>query len=208
MSVLFHVKGAKSSERTRAHPQFSPAGKRSPFFFSSSCTPISQRGCKVPRRFRLLLNLTAYLTFLAAYLALDQPGLARQVVLVAGGRSDYVIVRNGQAPTPEQFAAQELQKYIRLISGVELRIVERPGGPKVIWVGQAAGSAEQLKDRGEDSYLIRVAGGNVYLTGATPRSTLYSVYHFLEKYLGCGWIVPGDEYIPRSVEIGLPDRVE
>src|SRR5439155_3134379 len=32
-------------------------------------------------------------------------------------------------------------------------------------------------------------------------------YHFLEKYLGCGWIYPGQDVIPKSDNIKLPSVI-
>ena len=54
-----------------------------------------------------------------------------------------------------------------------------------------------LAGRGEDGYLMRTVGERLVLTGNSPRTTLYAVYHFLEKYLGCGWCVPGEDTVPR-----------
>ena len=52
-----------------------------------------------------------------------------------------------------------------------------------------------------------MSGDNIILAGVSPRSTLYSVYSFLEKYLGCGWIAPGDENIPRMLAVSVPDGI-
>ena len=136
------------------------------------------------------------------------PALAAPLAIASQGRSDYVIVSNPQAPPPERFAAQELQKYIRLISGAELRISEDRSAPKAIWVGGVAGGSDPLPGKGEDAYLIRIAADKISLTGNSPRATLYSVYRFLEKYLGCGWLTPGDDEVPRENEISLPDTAE
>ena len=62
----------------------------------------------------------------------------------------------------------------------------------------------RLKGRGEDGYLMCCSGKRLVLTGNSPRATLYAVYHFLEKYLGCGWCVPGDDIIPKQATIRLP----
>jgi hypothetical protein len=75
---------------------------------------------------------------LIAPLSISESGAGQQVVSSSEGHSDYVIVRNGQAPAPESFA-QELQKYVRLISDVTLPIVERESTSRAIWMGQAAG---------------------------------------------------------------------
>jgi len=59
---------------------------------------------------------------------------AQNLKLASGGHSAYVIVVNAQAPAPERFAADELQKYIRLISGATLPVVEAASGRPSILV--------------------------------------------------------------------------
>src|SRR6476620_11048652 len=133
---------------------------------------------------------------------------AKYLMLAAGGRSEYTIVVAPQAQLPERFAAQELQKYIHQISGVILPIADHAVGRKSILVGGAAGELESIRNRGSDAYLIRIDSAQISLAGASPRATLFSVYHFLEKYLGCGWVVPGDDFVPSRTELELPDQAE
>ncbi|MCW5977909.1 MAG: DUF4838 domain-containing protein [Bryobacteraceae bacterium] len=131
-----------------------------------------------------------------------------RLTLASHGRSEYVIVTGAAPETPERFAAQELQKYIRLISGSTLPIQNQGGGLKRILIGSAAGSIAGLDKGGVDSFVVRINDGRIVLAGASPRGTLFSVYYFLEKYLGCGWLVPGDEYVPRADEVTVPAKVE
>ena len=63
--------------------------------------------------------------------------------------------------------------------------------------GDLAALRTTLAGRGEDGYLMRTVGERLVLTGNSPRATLYAVYHFLEKYLGCGWCVPGEDTVPK-----------
>ncbi len=154
------------------------------------------------------MRLASLLLGIGFSFSVQAVALAARLTLAVNGRSDYAIISSRQAAAPERFAAQELQKYVRLISGAELPIMDHPRATKTIWVGQIAGGADALKGRGEDSYLIRIAAGNISLAGASPRATLYSVYRFLEKHLGCGWIAPGDDYVPRANEITILDSDE
>lgn len=136
------------------------------------------------------------------------PFASAQVSLASGGRSDFVIVTPPQPEAPESFAAQELQKYIRLISGAKISIAARASGQHLILIGRAAGDVDALRSRKDDRFLIRIEGGRILLAGASPRATLFSVYRFLEKYGGCGWLVPGDEFVPRRDTLSLPERAE
>lgn len=127
------------------------------------------------------------------------------LTLVEGGASTYSIVVSPSASAPERFAAQELQRYLSELSSVKLPITQQPAAG-AIQVGIDAGSSlyESLRDLPEDSFLIQADAGNLYLGGIGLRGTLYAVYYFLEKYLDCGWIKPGDDVVPRKERIVIP----
>ena len=131
-----------------------------------------------------------------------------QLTVAAGGRSDFVIVLPPQPQPPETFAARELQKYIRLVSGASLPISDRASSRKSILIGRAAGDLAPLRNRKDDRFLIRIDAERIMLAGVSARATLFSVYRFLEKYAGCGWLVPGDEYVPRRSELQIPEKAE
>src|SRR5439155_4750492 len=50
---------------------------------------------------------------------------------------------------------------------------------------------------------ISARGSRLLIGGKTPRATLYAVYTFLEDYIGCGWIEPGVDVIPRRSDVTL-----
>ncbi|MFM8984964.1 MAG: DUF4838 domain-containing protein [Planctomycetia bacterium] len=144
------------------------------------------------------------------------PG-ADAIRLAEDGRSDYSIAVGADPPAPVAFAAAELQKYLLQITGVRLPIVPDAAGEAVVCVGAGGRLPEafaelraDLRSRGEDGYLMCSMGRRIVLVGNSPRATLYAVYHFLEKHLGCGWCVPGDDTVPRRPSVRLPpfdDRV-
>ena len=127
--------------------------------------------------------------------------------LVSEGKSDYTIVIAPNAAEPERFAAFELQKYISLISGVKVLIKEDAVSEKSILVGTRFIS---VTDLGEDGFIMKTEKERLILGGNTPRATLFSVYTFLEKYLGCGWCMPGDDTVPenKTIVISEIDDVE
>lgn len=130
-----------------------------------------------------------------------------KLTLVGNGKSDYTIVISSDSSEPERFAAEEAQKYISLISGAKLPIKEGVGKDKAIMVG--TGFVDK-SDLGEDGFVMKTEKDGLILGGNTPRATLFSVYAFLEKYLGCGWCMPGDDTIPENKTIAVPkiDDVE
>ncbi|MFM8290766.1 MAG: DUF4838 domain-containing protein [Planctomycetia bacterium] len=133
-----------------------------------------------------------------------------EIRLAEEGRSDYTIVVAKDAAAPVRFAAEELQKYLRQITGVRLPIVPDGTGDAALCVGESASLAAEfdrlradLRPRGDDGYLMRSRGKRIMLVGNSPRATLYAVYHFLEKHLGCGWCAPGDDTVPRRTSVRI-----
>src|SRR5437879_1230314 len=118
-----------------------------------------------PRPFLSLLLIPAGLSPVA--------GAPDRLTLASGGRSEHGIVCARQADATERFAADELQKYVRQISGVTLPIVDHSGAQKQIVVGTAAGALGALRNKPGDSYLIRIGSDRIVLAGASARSTLF-----------------------------------
>jgi Domain of unknown function (DUF4838)/Glycosyl hydrolase family 67 N-terminus len=136
-------------------------------------------------------------------------------VLSADGISDWRIVIGASATEPERHAAAELRRYLAEIGGAQLPITDdsSPRRPSEIWVGRSTrwpATEAGLGDGPEDeTFLIRTGADHLLVAGAGRRGTLYGVYAFLEKYLGCRWFTPEVSRIPaRSrIEIGpIDDR--
>lgn len=126
--------------------------------------------------------------------------------LVVDGVSEYVIVRGENASPSEVTAASELQAYIKQISGAELPIVTDSAEPvvKEIVVGKTNREKDGVFDRtelGEDGFVIKTEDGKLWLVGGEQRGTLYSVYEFLEKYLGCRFYTATFEKVPQNTTI-------
>lgn len=133
------------------------------------------------------------------------------------------IVLPERATPVEEFAASELQKYIRQISGrlIPLRYDRDSGADEsVILLGGPQRNRHTLRYvsqrefaeyvPGPEGFMIKTFGPALILAGCgsnqteEARATLYAVYEFLERYLGCAFIAygkPGSgmgEYIPAS----------
>lgn len=111
----------------------------------------------------------------------------------------HAILLADGAGTVERFAAEELQKYLFRITGLCVPITNKFDSRQrlVIHVGNQLD--RRLEDCCEDSFVVVGQGGRLTLSGAGDRGTLYSVYHFLEKHLGCRWYFPDphEGVIPR-----------
>jgi len=127
--------------------------------------------------------------------------------IVSNGKTNFTIVIGEGASPVEQFAAEELQKYIHTMSDTIIPISQaRPGhtGANLILVGRAIAGRHAPKPRhdNDDSFKIKATDSNIILCGSNDRGTLYSAYALLDK-LGCRWIEPAQrgQIIPRRATV-------
>lgn len=128
--------------------------------------------------------------------------------------SEYVIVRGENAVSSEVTASQKLQTYLKQISGIDINIVTDNTVPakKEIIVGKTNREGKDYTvDRealGDEGVFIKTAGDKVVIAGGEKRGTLYSVYEFLTKYLGCRWYTWDLTVIPKKDKIQIPAEID
>ena len=141
--------------------------------------------------------------------------------------STVSIVLPKDATLREQFAAEELQKYIRLICDAQLQIVTDAqacdgqriaiGGPERNactrqWISEEAFDREVP---GPEGIMIRSFEDGLVLAGSSKnsneleRGTVYAVYELLERFCGCSFgaftkqDVAGGELVPQQETLCL-----
>ena len=127
------------------------------------------------------------------------------ILLADNGRTDWKIVIPKQAIASERHAAEELKHFLKEISQASFPIVEDdlPKQDKLIILGlknrllEPALSSDQESDLGREGFIMRANANTVVIAGGQPRGTLYGVYSFLEKKLGCRWFYRGVSSIPK-----------
>ncbi|MFA6930082.1 MAG: DUF4838 domain-containing protein [Lentisphaeria bacterium] len=137
---------------------------------------------------------------------------ASELVIIDNGKSDYVIAIPLAASIQERFVGNELASHLEKISGVKLEIAKEnilPTGKKIISIGNTSFSQKAGIDQStlqDEEIIIRTTSEeNLILSGGRLRGTMYAVYDFLEKQLGCHWF---DEYtfeIPKKERIAIPE---
>ena len=140
----------------------------------------------------------------------------REIIIAAGGKSEYKIAVPQNASQPEMFAARELQKYIAEASGASLPIAEEGGaGSLFISVGNtrafaALGIALDEKTLNYDGFVIKTAGRCVYIAAACGRGVVYGACDFAERFLGVKFLSPGETLVPEcdKVVVGETDILE
>jgi hypothetical protein len=141
------------------------------------------------------------------------------VVLFTSSQTESVrICKNGKAlsrivipssPTKvEQHASVVLQNYLQQITGSGFEIVSDDTRAKKndIHIGRVNRPeiAElDFAELEEDGYVIRTRNSRLTIAGGSEKGTLYGVYGFLEKYLGCRKYTSTVSVVPVQINIRL-----
>jgi hypothetical protein len=115
---------------------------------------------------------------------------------------------------PVRFAAAELQRYLKKMSGQALpvrRASSYAPGTKGLWLGTADAFGSRAPGGGgwgparlrppadpcADGVFVSADRGHAVITGPNGRSVLFAAYRYLEE-LGCRWLRPGrlGEHVP------------
>jgi len=138
----------------------------------------------------------------------------QKIIIAENGASRYRIVIPSAASPQEQKAAAVLQDYLLQISGAALPIIsgEKSSNPFEIVLGQnerldELGSNVNFNSLGPDGFLIRTDSLRLIIAGGSNKGTLYGVYTFLEKYLGCRMYAPKVKIIPVQSRISV-DKID
>jgi hypothetical protein len=156
--------------------------------------------------------------------AAQETGGIPELIIADKGKSNAVIVLAEQAGPHEKLAAEDLAKYIRIMSGAHPTIAHAPetiaqalqGKHPVILIGQ-----EALKREGSlapvlkktvavkgilrsDAIVLRRKGNRVFLAGNNDLSHYYAVTELLRRW-GCRWYLPTEfgECIPKKQRLTI-----
>lgn len=137
---------------------------------------------------------------------------AKPSAIARHGRTSYIIV-TPDAPTPAvDYAAAELQSFLRQIAGVQVPVVaEKDAGRKPAFLlgpcrrTAKAGLVAQASQLPADAVLLKTLGKDIALLGSNDRGHLYSVYVLLEKFCGVRFIAWDCTVIPRQTDLSLPE---
>jgi hypothetical protein len=175
----------------------------------------------------LLALLTVMSTSVALAATAGEPG-GNELVIVNNGQTNAIVVVSPDAGANEKKAADDLVKYIGLMSGATPALANTPeainaalaGNAPVLVVGQAAVKARpalgqkiqaSLKTNpklGADAIGIVRDGNKVYIAGNRDESHYYAVAELLHRW-GCEWYLPTEfgEVIPedKTLKVGTID---
>ena len=124
--------------------------------------------------------------------------------LFSAGKSRYSIVVCDNASKSEKTAADELQYYLKQISGVELPVksaAEVKKNEPHIFIGYNVQYGNMLGVEtpadGDEGFTYRNVGKNIWIYGGKQRGTMYGVYTFLEREFGVRWYTKDCTKVPE-----------
>ena len=140
--------------------------------------------------------------------------ISAPMYIVDDGFSDFVIVTEENPDATTKTAVNELQTYIKKISGTELKAVtENEVTPEdnAIIIGETSlekGIVDiNRSEIAKDGFMIHSDGKHLFIAGSDNRGTLYGVYTFLEEYLGVRWFTPELEVVPENKDIVIDSHI-
>ena len=141
-----------------------------------------------------------YMLMLAVALVAAALPLRAELVVAENGKTAYSVEVKTDPTEREKLAAEDLAKYLGLISGAEFSV--GGSGEHKLFVGISAPNDSKPLRRRETR--IRNVGSDIYLYGEGPHGNADAVYDFLEDLLGCRWYTTrGDEYVPKKPRIAF-----
>jgi len=130
------------------------------------------------------------------------------MIIAENGKSKYNIVIGENASPSEKHGANELQMFLKEISGAELPIAtdKTPSGDHEIILGENSHLQKlgiNIDTLGDEGFIIRTFDDKLIIAGGKLRGTMYGVYTFLEDYLNCRWLTSTVSRIPKKDRIEL-----
>ena len=145
-----------------------------------------------------LRNLILYSVLLISLSACLRPS----VQIVRDGESNYEIVVPSDADSVILHAAEELKHYILLSSGAEIPVTAE-GSSDPDKHALKVGFSPEATEMTAFTIAYFLEGEDLFISGGNSLSTLYAVYRFLERELGCMWLSPDAEKIPETKNIRI-----
>ncbi|CAG4999246.1 hypothetical protein DYBT9275_02186 [Dyadobacter sp. CECT 9275] len=134
-------------------------------------------------------------------------GKREEYVLFQDRKTAYRIALDASASESEKWAAEELQKWLKEISGADFPIqnLDQPhNGPQIV-LGYTPLIKERLNveapAKSFEGYQYINSGRDILIFGGSQRGTMYGVLAFLENELGCRWYTPTVNNIPKRNEL-------
>lgn len=128
--------------------------------------------------------------------------------LIKNKKSNYVVIISSNAKEREKKAASELVHFLKLSTGVNLKLIkdnEYKVGSFISIGNTSLSSKEEFPELSRSSYIIKTIGENLFLLGGGDYGTLYSVYELLCQLIDFDVFQKDEIFYKKSSELLLPD---
>ncbi len=125
--------------------------------------------------------------FMPAFFAACTDCSAQTIELAKNGTTDYRIYTPANPNSNELKAANVLKSFFYRVTGshciIEIENKKSPG----IFIGATsiAVNDKEINALPDEAFVIRTVQRNIVICGKGAKGTLYGVYDFIEKYMGC-----------------------
>jgi hypothetical protein len=133
--------------------------------------------------------------------------------IVKSGMPSALIMLPSEPTYLEEYAAAELQKYIKLISKAEIPVLRegvKGKHPYTFYIGKTLKASGTLTDpaeglMGNDGFEIRSVKQGLIIRGINEIGSLFGVYELLERCFDVRWFMPGDSglYYPQKKDLSM-----
>ncbi len=113
----------------------------------------------------------------------------------------YTIVVTNPDNANMVFAAEELQKYVKMASDAELEIVNVSSDAEY----QITLLEDETDTLGDDGFSITVVDNQLRIMGGALRGTMYGVYELIEEYIGYRFYGYYDSEIFEATAVNIPE---
>ena len=158
-----------------------------------------------------MIRTGPFVAFVPAAALVCGTSLAQDLVIAENGRSAFRIVVADDASASTKYAAEELQRWLKEMTGAELPIVSASAALEGVGLAEhevilgddrnphlaKLGANIDFAKLGREGYVIRTVGPYLIIAGGGVRGALYGVYGLLEDHLGCRWFTPTVSRIPK-----------
>ncbi len=157
---------------------------------------------------RRAFGIVAILAMMCIAPGVQASAAAKPWVIAENGKAKAAIVIPKDASAPVRVAADDLQKYVALISGAKLPIHEAAGSTPLVFTDTTVILINPAGDglpEPDGSFIIRTERESgrpptIRITGKGAVGAMYGTYTLIEK-LGVRFFHPEQEYVPKSHDL-------
>ena len=133
--------------------------------------------------------------------------LLADITIADNGKSKYVIIVGDNCRQKEKSLAENLQKTLKEITGVDIAVKKESqvaaATPKIS-VGDTRLAKKNVSfsaDSGYEEMVVKTVGNDLIIVGSSFIGTGFAVYDFLENFCGCRWYDALNVKIPKKQKL-------